>query len=325
MSSAVTVDGLEKACGEVKAVRGVSFSIETGEIFGLLGPNGAGKTTTVEILEGYRTRDAGRVEVLGADPATAGADWRERIGVVLQSGSLYAQLTVLEILRLFGGYYERARDVDEVIGIVGLEAKRSQRVHTLSGGQKRRLDLGLALVGDPELVFLDEPTTGFDPEARRRALDTIRSLRDLGKTILLTTHYLDEADHLADRLAIVDHGRVVVEGTPDELKGTLHGDGVVVEVTDQAAGGKAAVRLSRIPGLDEVTHDGRVVRARSRSAGGVIPGVLAALEQAGIEVASATVSRPSLDDVYLHYAGRTFEVEPRGSRTKSGVLEEGNR
>ncbi len=169
MSSAVSVHGLQKAYGEVKAVRGVSFEIETGEVFGLLGPNGAGKTTTVEILEGYRNRDAGRVEVLGVDPATAGADWRERIGVVLQSGSLYAQLTVVEILRLFGGYYERSRDIDEVIGIVGLEAKRSQRVHTLSGGQKRRLDFGLALVGDPELVFLDEPTTGFDPEARRRA------------------------------------------------------------------------------------------------------------------------------------------------------------
>jgi ABC-2 type transport system ATP-binding protein len=275
MSSAVTVDGLEKAYGEVKAVRGVSFSIQTGEIFGLLGPNGAGKTTTVEILEGYRTRDAGRVEVLGVDPATAGADWRERIGVVLQSGSLYAQLTVLEILRLFGGYYERARDVDEVIGIVGLEAKRSQRVHTLSGGQKRRLDLGLALVGDPELVFLDEPTTGFDPEARRRALDTIRSLRDLGKTILLTTHYLDEAERLCDRVAVLRDGEIAALGRPGELTGALppteiryrqNGEEVVVHTDDP----------TRV--LNELTAE--------------------ALRN-GVELEALEVRRPSLEDVYL--------------------------
>jgi ABC-2 type transport system ATP-binding protein len=275
MSSAVTVEGLEKAYGEVKAVRGVSFSIETGEIFGLLGPNGAGKTTTVEILEGYRTRDAGRVEVLGADPATAGADWRERIGVVLQSGSLYAQLTVLEILRLFGGYYERARDVDEVIGIVGLEAKRSQRVHTLSGGQKRRLDLGLALVGDPELVFLDEPTTGFDPEARRRALDTIRSLRDLGKTILLTTHYLDEAERLCDRVAVLRDGEIAALGRPGELTGALP----PTEIHYRRNGEEVVVHT------DEPTR--------------VLNELTAEALRNGVELEALEVRRPSLEDVYL--------------------------
>src|SRR5687767_7022358 len=181
MTAAVSVEALEKSYGDVQAVRGISFEIGTGEVFGLLGPNGAGKTTTVEILEGYRDRDAGRIEVLGVDPADAGSDWRQRIGVVLQSGSLYGQLTVAEILALFAGYYERPRDVDEVISLVGLEEKRAAKVRTLSGGQQRRLDLGLALAGDPDLVFLDEPTTGFDPEARRRAWETIRSLRSLGK------------------------------------------------------------------------------------------------------------------------------------------------
>jgi ABC-2 type transport system ATP-binding protein len=275
MSSAVTVDGLEKAYGEVTAVRGISFSIETGEIFGLLGPNGAGKTTTVEILEGYRTRDAGHVEVLGVDPATAGADWRERIGVVLQSGSLYAQLTVLEILRLFGGYYERARDVDEVIGIVGLEAKRSQRVHTLSGGQKRRLDLGLALVGDPELVFLDEPTTGFDPEARRRALDTIRSLRNLGKTVLLTTHYLDEAERLCDRVAVLRDGEIAALGRPGELTGALP---------------PTEIRY-RQDGEEVVVHTDEPTR--------VLNELTAEALRNGVELEALEVRRPSLEDVYL--------------------------
>jgi ABC-2 type transport system ATP-binding protein len=283
MSSAVSVDGLEKAYGEVTAVRGISFSIETGEIFGLLGPNGAGKTTTVEILEGYRTRDAGRVEVLGVDPATAGADWRERIGVVLQSGSLYAQLTVLEILRLFGGYYERARDVDEVIGIVGLEAKRSQRVHTLSGGQKRRLDLGLALVGDPELVFLDEPTTGFDPEARRRALDTIRSLRDLGKTVLLTTHYLDEAERLCDRVAVLRDGEIAALGRPGELTGALP---------------PTEIRY-RQNGEEVVVHTDEPTR--------VLNELTAEALRSGVELEALEVRRPSLEDVYLSLTQESSE------------------
>jgi ABC-2 type transport system ATP-binding protein len=275
MSSAVTVNGLEKAYGEVKAVRGVSFSIETGEVFGLLGPNGAGKTTTVEILEGYRDRDGGRVEVLGVDPAKAGADWRERIGVVLQSGSLYAQLTVVEILRLFGGYYERSRDVDEVIGIIGLEEKQRQRVHTLSGGQKRRLDLGLALVGDPELVFLDEPTTGFDPEARRRAGETIRSLRDLGKTILLTTHYLDEADRLCDRVAVLRDGVIAAIGRPGELTGALP------------------------PTEIRYRQDGKEIVVHTEEPTRVLNELTAEALRSGVELEGLEVRRPSLEDVYL--------------------------
>jgi len=221
MSSAVSVHELRKSYNGLQALRGVSFEIAQGEIFGLLGPNGAGKTTTVEILEGYRERDEGSVTVLGEDPATAGLDWRQRIGVVLQSSSFYDSLTVAENLALFAGYYMRPRPIDELIELVGLEEKRDTLVRSLSGGQRRRLDLGLALVGDPELVFLDEPTTGFDPEARRRAWETIGSLRELGKTILLTTHYLDEAERLSDRVAVLRDGQIVALGHPTELTSTL--------------------------------------------------------------------------------------------------------
>src|SRR5262249_1619812 len=188
-----------------------------GEVFGLLGPNGAGKTTTIEILEGFRLRDDGDVDVLGADPSRGGPPWRERIGVVLQSSASYPHLTVRESLATFGGYYSHPRNGDEVIEIVGLEDKADARVRTLSGGQKRRLDLGLALIGDPELIFLDEPTTGFDPGARRAAWETIRNLRSLGTTILLTTHYLDEAEQLADRVAVLRDGEIVRDGEPSEL------------------------------------------------------------------------------------------------------------
>ncbi len=219
--TAISVRGLHKAYGTLEAVRGIDFEVARGEVFGLLGPNGAGKTTTVEILEGYRKRDGGEVEVLGSDPAVAGGEWRERIGVVLQSSAMYETLTVAETLRLFGGYYQRPRPVDEVVELVGLQEKRDDRVRRLSGGQRRRLDLGLALVGDPELIFLDEPTTGFDPRARRQAWDTIRGLRGLGKTILLTTHYLDEAEQLADRVAVLAQGRIVASGAPAELTGAV--------------------------------------------------------------------------------------------------------
>ena len=203
---ALAVRELRKSYGEVDAVAGISFTVEQGEVFGLLGPNGAGKTTTVEILEGYRTRDGGDVTVLGVDPEHGGSALRERIGVVLQASDMPAALTVREVHRMFAGYYAKPRDIDEVIALVGLEEKSGARVKTLSGGQKRRLDLGIALVGDPELLFLDEPTTGFDPAARRTAWELVRSLRALGKTILLTTHYLDEAQQLADRVAVIRDG-----------------------------------------------------------------------------------------------------------------------
>ena len=217
--SAIRVEELRKRYGDDEALRGISFEIEEGEVFGLLGPNGAGKTTTVEILEGYRKRDGGNVEVLGFDPQRAQREFRERIGVVLQSAEPWPNPTPHETLSLFAGYYPRPRDVGEVLDLVGLADKRDVRVKTLSGGQKRRLDLGVALVGDPQLVFLDEPTTGFDPAARRAAWGMIRSLRSLGKTVLLTTHYLDEAQQLADRVAVLREGQIVTMGAPSALTG----------------------------------------------------------------------------------------------------------
>jgi len=277
--SAVEVRGLRKRYGGFEAVRGIDFSIEAGEVFGLLGPNGAGKTTTVEILEGYQTRDDGTVSVLGTDPQDADRDWRERVGVVLQSSSLYPSLTVRESLSVFAGYYRSPRDPGEVIEIVGLTDKRDARVRTLSGGQKRRLDLGLALVGDPELIFLDEPTTGFDPGARRSAWETIRNLRSLGKTVLLTTHYLDEAEQLADRVAVLRDGVIVREGTPAELTG-----GAVETEIRYRQGEETIVERTAEPTrrLHELTE--------------------AALA-AGAELEGLEVRRPTLEDVYLELTG----------------------
>src|SRR5581483_10032500 len=252
MPPAVIVTDLRKSYGQLEAVRGVSFEIEQGEVFGLLGPNGAGKTTTVEVLEGYRERDGGTVSVLGVDPQDAGADWRERIGIVLQSSAMYANLTVAEHVALFAGCFSRPRNVGEVIELVGLAEKRDARVKSLSGGQQRRLDLALGLIGDPEILFLDEPTTGFDPAARRAAWDMIRSLRELGKTVLLTTHYLDEAEQLADRVAVLREGRIVRIGTPRELTS----DELEVEIRYRRNGEEILVRTSeptRV--LHEITAD----------------------------------------------------------------------
>ena len=273
--SAIAVRGLRKSYGDLEAVRGVDFEIEQGEVFGLLGPNGAGKTTTVEILEGYRKRDAGEVSVLGHDPQSPGPDFRQRIGVVLQQSELWPNITVRETHWIFAGYYERPRDVDEVIELVGLAEKRDARVKTLSGGQKRRLDLGLALVGDPDLVFLDEPTTGFDPAARRAAWEMIRSLRRLGKTVLLTTHYLDEAEQLADRVAVMRDGTIVRIGTPRELTTA----DLEVEISFRRNGEEVVIRTSeptRV--LHELTGE-----ALAR----------------GEELERLEVRRPSLEEVYL--------------------------
>jgi ABC-2 type transport system ATP-binding protein len=275
MSTAVSVSELRKSYGEVEAVRGISFEIASGEIFGLLGPNGAGKTTTVEILEGYRERDAGSITVLGADPARAGDSWREQIGVVLQSSAMYQTLSVAESLALFAGYFERPRDVAEVVQLIGLEEKRDARVRTLSGGQRRRLDLGLALVGDPDLLFLDEPTTGFDPQARRRAWESISSLRSLGKTILLTTHYLDEAERLCDRVAVLRDGRIAAMGRPGELTGALP----PTEIRYRQNGREVVLRT------DEPT---RVLNELTQTA----------LAE-GRELEALEVRRPSLEEVYL--------------------------
>jgi ABC-2 type transport system ATP-binding protein len=275
MSSAVAVSDLRKSYGEVEAVRGISFEIASGEIFGLLGPNGAGKTTTVEILEGYRKRDAGSVTVLGVDPARADQKWRERIGVVLQSSAMYKTLTVAESLALFAGYYEHPRAVDEVVKLIGLERKRDATVRTLSGGQSRRLDLGLALVGDPDLLFLDEPTTGFDPQARRRAWESISSLRSLGKTILLTTHYLDEAERLCDRVAVLRDGRIAAIGRPGELTGALP------------------------PTEIRYRQDGREVVLRTEEPTRILNELTQNALAEGRELEALEVRRPSLEEVYL--------------------------
>jgi ABC-2 type transport system ATP-binding protein len=273
--AAIEVRELRKAYDGVEAVRGISFDVAEGEVFGLLGPNGAGKTTTVEILEGYRPRNGGEVSVLGHDPGDAPRALRERIGVVLQQSESTPTLTVREVHRLFAGYYAHPRDVDEVIELVGLNDKRDARVKTLSGGQKRRLDLGIALVGDPDLVFLDEPTTGFDPGARRSAWEMIRSLRGLGKTILLTTHYLDEAQQLADRVAVIVAGRIVALGTPAELIGETR---------------RTEIRYRR---------DGKLVRVETDEATRVLNELTGAALAAGIELDQLEVRRPSLEDVYL--------------------------
>jgi ABC-2 type transport system ATP-binding protein len=271
---AIRVRGLRKSYGEVDALRGIDFDVHPGEVFGLLGPNGAGKTTAVETLEGYRRRDAGEVEVLGHDPGRGERAFRARIGVVLQHSELWPALTVREVHRVFAGYFPHPRDVDDVIELVGLAEKRDARVRTLSGGQKRRLDLGVALVGDPELVFLDEPTTGFDPAARRAAWEMIRSLRALGTTVLLTTHYLDEAQQLADRVAVLRDGVIVRSGTPSEL----------------TASTRVEVRFVR---------DGREVVLETDEPTALLHRLTAEALAEGRELEGLEVRRASLEDVYL--------------------------
>jgi ABC-2 type transport system ATP-binding protein len=283
MSSAIVARDLRKSYDRVEALRGVTFEVREGEVFGLLGPNGAGKTTTVEILEGYRDRDGGEVSVLGHDPSGAPRALRERIGVVLQQSEHHALLTVREVHRMFAGYYARKRDVDEVVELVGLSEKRDAMVKTLSGGQKRRLDLGVALVGDPELLFLDEPTTGFDPAARRSAWELVRSLRSLGKTILLTTHYLDEAQQLADRVAVIREGRIVSLGTPSELIGGTR---------------TAEIRYRR---------DGELVVLQTDEPTRVLHELTSEAVRAGRELEHLEVRRPTLEDVYLDLVERDVE------------------
>jgi ABC-2 type transport system ATP-binding protein len=272
---AIEVHELRKSYGALDALRGISFAVERGEVFGLLGPNGAGKTTTVEILEGYRSRSGGEVSVLGQDPGRRERGLQARVGIVLQSCGFYPRVTVAEAVEHFAGIYPHARDPAETIGLVGLEDKRDARAGELSGGQRRRLDLALALVGDPELVFLDEPTTGFDPAARRTAWGVVRKLKELGKTVLLTTHYLDEAQALADRVAIVKDGLIVAEGPPAELPGR---------------GTRYRVSYER---------DGRRVEHETDDPTMLLHRLTTEALARGERLEGLSVSRPTLEEVYL--------------------------
>ena len=289
---AIVIEGLVKRYGELNAVDGLDLVVEEGEVFALLGPNGAGKTTTVEILEGHRKRTSGSVSVLGFDPETGGRAFRERIGVVLQEAGVEEEFSVAELCTLYRGMYPRRRAVDDVIAIAGLTDKRDARVKTLSGGQRRRLDLALGLVGDPDLIFLDEPTTGFDPSARRNAWKVIEDLRALGKTILLTTHYMDEAQHLADRVGVIVRGRLVALDRPDALVATSTARSIIrLPVSDGAAD------LPKLSG--EVSHTDAVVEVTTDDAAADLRALLSWGATAGADLDAVTVQRPTLEDVYV--------------------------
>jgi ABC-2 type transport system ATP-binding protein len=295
VAAAVTVAGLEKRYGDVAAVDGIGFEVGVGECVALLGPNGAGKTTTVEILEGFRPRDAGRVDVLGFDPATPRREWRARVGIVLQQGGLYKVLTVREVVDLYRSLYPHPRPAGEVLELVGLEEKADARLRTLSGGQQRRLDLALGIVGDPDLLFLDEPTTGFDPSARRRSWDLVERLRGLGKTILLTTHYMDEAQHLADRVIVLARGRIVAEGPPDTIGGRDLGGSVITFRLP------AGIDADELPAGLPVEPDTReaLVELRTTEPTPVLHTLTGWAVERGVELEGLTVTRPTLEDIYL--------------------------
>ena len=294
--TAIQVRGLRKSYGGQEAVRGVSLAVEEGEVYALLGHNGAGKSTIVEILEGHRSRDGGEVSVLGVDPARGGRAYRDRIGIVLQSSGVETELTVHEAVELYGSAYRRRRPVDEVIGLVGLDDKMSARIHTLSGGQKRRLDLALGIVGRPEVLFLDEPTTGFDAAARRKSWELIEDLCRLGTTVLLTTHYLDEAEHLADRVGVLSRGTLVAEGTPAELTAG-QGDTVVAFTL-------VGAELGEMDGVlpPNASRNGQRVEFTSTDPTRDVHAVTGWVIERGARLDALTVSRPTLEDVFLGLA-----------------------
>jgi ABC-2 type transport system ATP-binding protein len=304
---AIEVHGLRKSYGSLEAVRDVSFTVATGEVFCLLGPNGAGKTTTTEILEGYRSRDSGRIGVLGLDPAGGPRKLRERVGIVLQSTGVQLDLTVAELIEMYGRYYRRRRSVEELIEIVELDAKRDTRAHDLSGGQRRRLDLALALVGEPDLIFLDEPTTGFDPHARRQAWSTIRSLLELGKTVFLTTHFMDEAQMLADRVAVMRAGEIVASGRPDELGGRELRS---TEIRFALPPGHDRSELPSVPAESIETDGDSGVLVRTHDALRATATITAWALERGLELEHLTVAQPTLEDIYLELTG---DLDPPAS------------
>jgi ABC-2 type transport system ATP-binding protein len=291
----ITVSGLRKSYARFEAVRGISFDVDEGEVFCLLGPNGAGKTTTVEILEGYRTATAGSVSVLGHDPAATDPAMYDRVGIVLQHCGVQDELSVAELLAMYASYYAHPRPIDELIDLVELDAKRDARAKTLSGGQRRRLDLALALIGDPDLLFLDEPTTGFDPSARRQAWSAIRALCSLGKTVFLTTHFMDEAQALADRVAVVVGGRIVAAGTPADLGGRDHAP---TEIRFELPEGVGLADLPELSASQVNATAGGVAVMTSQAMADVHRLSGWALER-GHDLSGFSVRQPSLEDIYL--------------------------
>jgi len=299
----IRVDDLRKAYGETRAVDGVSFAVRAGTVFGLLGPNGAGKTTTVEVLEGLRTPDSGEVRILGVDVVAHPDELKPRIGVSLQTAALYPRLTVVEVLDLFRGFYRRGRPTDELVELMDLGEKRTTRTKDLSGGQRQRLSVALALVNDPELVFLDEPTTGMDPAGRRALWDIVLGLKGEGRSILLTTHYMEEAEILCDRIAIMDHGHILEEGTVEELVSRRFKERAV---RFDAIEGLSDERLAGKPGVSTIKHEDGDVLLFTRDVPATIGAVLDAAEQLGVEPANLGVRRATLEDVFLDLTGRAL-------------------
>jgi ABC-2 type transport system ATP-binding protein len=301
--TAIRCDDLRKRYGDIEAVAGVSFEVRRGEIFGLLGPNGAGKTTTIEILEGLRTADSGELSILGLDPRREAARVKTRIGVQLQTASLYPYLTVSELIDLFGRFFPHRLPLEQLLDAFGLQEKRNAQTRTLSGGQQQRLSVALALVNDPELVFLDEPTTGLDPAARRSLWDVVGAMREEGKSVLLTTHYMEEAEALCDRLAIMDHGVLLDMGTVDELVGRRFQDRAV---QFERVEGLSDDDLAAIPGVTRVAHEGADVLLFTADVPATIGAVLAAADARGVPPSNLGVRRASLEDVFLDLTGRAL-------------------
>jgi ABC-2 type transport system ATP-binding protein len=306
--SAISVRDLRKSYGSNEAVRGIDLEVASGEVFGFLGTNGAGKTTTIEMLEGYRKRSSGEASVLGMDPGKPTREWRERIGLVLQECELDPMLTVTEIVTLFASFYRSPRDVGETVDLVGLADKRDARVGTLSGGQRRRVDVAVGIIGDPDLVFLDEPTTGFDPAARRDAWNMIEGLRQLGTTIFLTTHYMDEAQHLADRVAILRRGEIVAEGTAESLSSSLGADTIVrFRVPEGVPAGAIGSAIG-----ETVELSGGIAEVKSADAQRTLYALTSWAEREGERLVDLEAVRPSLEDIFLEVTGADAPPESGG-------------